>query len=150
MRLRTHIANLCERVFGVSSNCCRLLINGAMAQAQLAGMWVEISKIQSTRFESATKKCGTCKHFKTESSHQGNQPEGYGSCSRLKQAERHGPQPENEIALTEDGSDYYSALLCTKDFGCVLHDSAGGPSDTQINISVQSSNYGRDTQQSRS
>jgi hypothetical protein len=30
--------------------------------------------------------------------------------------------PGNASVVVVDGSDYFAAVLCTKDFGCVLHE----------------------------
>lgn len=69
-------------------------------------------------------RCGTCKHFKRDP------PDKYfnhrlgkdfGTCNRIGQFDSHESTPSEEIAGTVDGSDYFSAILCTKDFGCVLH-----------------------------
>ena len=68
--------------------------------------------------------CGTCKHWGSVCSTRfrgdlkcGDQKR----CGRIADASDVGESELiNETAYTEDGEDYYSALLTKPDFGCVL------------------------------
>ncbi len=81
--------------------------------------------------------CGTCKHHQTdndehlplaisdwdEDTYQKVLRKGYGICGRIK-------HEENTTACKKfdgqagvvDGSDYFAAVICRDDFGCVLHE----------------------------
>jgi hypothetical protein len=73
------------------------------------------------------KLCGNCKHWSQDSD---DIDPPYGECKRIKMkgAIREVTVTglarevtlENEKACTVDGSDYFSAILCRSDFGCVL------------------------------
>lgn len=67
--------------------------------------------------------CGNCRHWEEYGSSK------YGACGRLKHhAERHGELDNgrtdgpDDAAVLIDGSDYFAALRCRSDFGCVLHE----------------------------
>jgi hypothetical protein len=67
--------------------------------------------------------CGTCKHWGSirlfPAQHEG--PGGQKRCGRIVDASDVGESELiNEPAYTEDGDEYYSALLTKADFGCVL------------------------------
>lgn len=71
--------------------------------------------------------CGTCKHFKEDPPAKSRVTEGFGHCGRIRQYDSYDEaETSKEPAITEDGSDYYSALLCREDFGCVLHEPKPG------------------------
>lgn len=69
------------------------------------------------------KTCGTCKHWGSvrlfPAQHEGTG--GQKRCGRIVEASDTGESElADELAYTEDGEDYYSALMTKADFGCVL------------------------------
>ncbi len=74
--------------------------------------------------------CGTCKHYCAEieggvygrtfneETHLYEARPGYGQCGRII----NGEPDEGELATLTDGSGYFAAIICTKDFGCILHE----------------------------
>lgn len=46
-------------------------------------------------------------------------PRKFGECTRIPMCSK---SIDSDTAITVDGSDYYSAVLCAMDFGCVLHE----------------------------
>ena len=62
-----------------------------------------------------TQTCGNCKHWQ-----QDEEPP-FGKCLRIPMGcKYHMDDVKDELACTRDGSDYYAAILCQSDFGCVL------------------------------
>lgn len=76
--------------------------------------------------------CGNCRRWRPDDK-DADTEDGYGVCGRIKMRKETihytGSQGDythtrdDEPAVTQDGSDYWSAVLCRKDFGCVLWES---------------------------
>ena len=76
-------------------------------------------------------KCENCKHWEANN-RTAFLPE-FGKCHGIGMNYNHTEWIDNKqsvqlkenskhiMAFVEDGSDYYAALICTKDFGCLMH-----------------------------
>lgn len=73
------------------------------------------------------KKCKTCKYWETERQNLPNT----GACRRipgpddLDRKRSNSEDIHDELAIVEDGSGYYAALITKGDFGCILHEGRG-------------------------
>jgi len=59
------------------------------------------------------KKCGTCKYFDIKEGAR------FGECRAIHMPD-HDERDDELKVYCVDGSDYYAAVRCRKDFGCVL------------------------------
>ena len=67
--------------------------------------------------------CGTCKHWGSieKNVYRNEGPGGQKRCGRIVDGTNtSNNELQNERAYTEDGEDYYSAIMTKPDFGCVL------------------------------